>query len=409
MSIYAGSGTDVSGTFVLRPILGSRAGLQGILQEVRPMASRLPASTRFEVLRSAFRILCLAAFLTACLGDAAYCQMGTLPSAWQQKEFPGVVWRLDRTPPKIDNGYVVSFRQNLKNGPQGDSIHLNSLATSQESQVSFWLPGASSVWINDVAVSSNQRLIVVGAFAQAADGTARNFLAETDLTGRLVNTIDMGSYEPGVVCTEKDGSIWMIGQDRGAPAAGHSYPILSNYSEDGHLLRSYLTNQDFPFVQLNLSARLRDLGGTPGRVFIQCGSQYVGAYIGPARSWVQVRLSDGTGQRWRVRIPVQGASVITGLAWLGGTVVYGSFRTGPDNSDSAGNGVIVRGLYKLDLSLPGTAIWKPMTTSPDALGLSFGAVVGEDSDSLVYIKLSSAPTKIVSSGPKMPILFWAKM
>ena len=331
----------------------------------------------------------------AVLGYSPYgfAQTSTLPSPWQQKAFEGV-FSDDRALPKIDNGYLLSFRRTLTESTA--AVLLESLGGGERREISYWPDNVSVVWLADVSVSMTKHLIIVGSFLRTDDVTPQNFASELDFEGHVLNTFELGSYEPELTCTTGDGSFWVLGQDWGAETSRSTYEMLRNYSADGRLIKSALKRKDLPY-RVNLSARLHYAGGGPGKAFLVCGDKSVGVYVGPAITWAEVALSDGTQTTWRVKLPPPRAR-ITGLALLGGQV-YGSFYTAfKDNSNPQ------RGLYKLNLGQMPSAVWETVegTIAPDGSSRSFATLIGSDSGSLVYMR-----NEMVSAHGA-PILFWSR-
>jgi hypothetical protein len=306
-----------------------------------------------------------------------------LPGPWQQKvvsipPFPG------HTLPKIDHGYILFARWIIVDGLQHDALYLKSLADGTEHRLSFWLHGASIIWVNDLTITSDGELFVVGSFSRLRDGTPINFMAQLDRTGSTHATIDMGTYEPELACVTSDRSVWTLGQDWSAERSDISYQLLRNYSSTGRLLGSYLPSDSLPPVRLNFSTRLHRLGGSPGRVFLQCGDESVGAYIEAARTWAEIDLANRTAQMWQISHPSFG--YVTGFALLGKHQVYCSFK--------GRNTVFVRGFFKLNLGQPKVATWDPIPGMVEYVNVNHESppvmsVIGADGRSLVYQKIDS--------------------
>jgi hypothetical protein len=333
--------------------------------------------------------LCVASFFlflavgTGSGSEPAVSQSNGLPAPWQQKAVSVTLFP-DHTIPKIDHGYTVVSRRMIIDGIQQEAIYLKSLADGTERQTSFWISGASVIWINDLAAASSDKLFVVGSFRRSADGVPINFVAEADMSGHTLRTIDMGSYEPELACVAPDGSFWTFGQDWSAERSDIPYSLLRNYSSTGRLLGSYLPSDTLPPARLNFSTRVHRMGGARGRMFLQCGQQSVGAYIGPVGTWVEIDFADKTSQVWQVNPP--SAGMMTGLALLKRHEVYCSFR--------GQNTVFVRGFFKLNLSQPKIATWEPIAGMVQYLNVAQKSppamsVIGADGPSLVYQSIDS--------------------
>jgi hypothetical protein len=305
------------------------------------------------------------------------------PAPWQQ-EAVSIPMIPGHTNPKIDHGYILFARWIIVDGVQNGALYLKSLADRTEYLPSFWINGASIIWINDLAVTSDRKLLVVGSFSRSTDHAPVNFLAESELSGRTLETVDTGTYEPELACVTADGSIWTFGQDWSAERSDIPYPLMRNYSSTGQLLGSYLSSDSIPPARLNFSTRLHRFGGAPGRIFLQCGDQTVGAYVETTRTWAEIDLAPKTLHIWQVRHPASGH--ITGLALLGRHELYASFK-GRDT-------VFVRGFFKLDLGQPKAGEWEPIQGMVEYFGIAQKpsqviSVIGADSSSLVYQRLES--------------------
>jgi hypothetical protein len=327
-------------------------------------------------------------FLLLALGvgtssNGAISQSNGLPAPWQQRKVSVPMFQ-GQTIPKIDHGYVLFSRRVIIDEIQREAIYLKSLADGTERRTSFWLTGASVIWINDLAVASADKLFVVGSFSRSAGGVPINFVAESDMAGHTLTTIDMGTYEPELACVSGDGSVWTFGQDWSAERSDIPYSLLRNYSSTGRLLGSYLPSDSLPPARLNFSTRLHRLGGARGRMFLQCGQQSVGAYIGPVSTWVEIDLADKSSRAWQVNFPSIGN--ITGLALLERHEVYCSFK--------GQRTVFVRGFFKLNLSQPKIGEWDPIPGMVEYLNIAqkslpVMSVIGADGPSFVYQKIDS--------------------
>src|SRR4029077_19245440 len=222
------------------------------------------------------------------------------------------------------------------------------------------------------------------SFSRSADRVPINFISESDVAGRTPTTIDMGTYEPELACVAPDGTVWTFGQDWSAERSDIPYSLLRNYSSKGRLLGSYLPSDSLPPARLNFSPRLHRMGGAPGRIFLQCGQQSVGAYIGPVGAWVEIDPAEKTSRVWQVDLP--SPAIITGLALLERHEVYCSFK--------GQNTVFIRGFFKLNLSQPKVATWEPIQGMVEYLDIAHKStppmsVIGADGSSLVYQQINS--------------------
>jgi len=363
---------------------------------IMPSVMTAAAEALIEWARQASRLLLgLALFLMLGGEGMTLVLSNKLPGPWQQREY-SIGWTADRSLPKFDHGYVLYVRRVLQDGPQSDTIYLNSIATGDVKYVPFWLAGASTVWVDDVAIAPAHQMVVVGSVLRGRKVV--NFMSQVAPSGRVLATVDMGSYEPELVCVEGNGGVWTFGQDWDAERSDISYSMLRNYSMQGRLINSYLDNDSLPPVKLNFSTRLHGLAAAPGRVFLECGTGSVGAYLGAARQWVEVTLADTQLRSWTVKLPSSGH--VTGLALLGAHRVYGSFRAEGRST------LYVRGIFTLNLSQPKDATWEPVAgtlsfvTGP--LNPPPVVVAGSDGQSLVYARWQSQAVNNAGT------LFWVR-
>lgn len=367
----------------------------------------------------------LSTYLLLFLAASAFAQ-NFLPAPWQQKVLTNA-FASHRSFPQIGNGYLWSFRPKLAEGDHSDAIYLNLLARNQPAVIQFWIDGASDIWINDVAVSPDHSMLVAGSYFRSAEGSENHFVAQLDLTGRTLLVTNLGQYEPEEICATNDGTVWTFGQDWNAELRNDSYLMLRNYSADGQLLRSYVPRQDIPLPAVDLSGRFHQAGLRRGRTFLRCGEKSVGIYVGLARMWFELSLSNGDAKSWsatsgtRVPFAENGADPgrparsanrmsISGFALVGEHEVYASI-TGLDQTRLG----VAEGLFRLDLGSDARASWEPVPGAPSpGWAESLARLVGSDGSSLVYLRnASNSPDGLpFCCGDKYyesnPLLLWSK-
>jgi hypothetical protein len=351
---------------------------------------------------------------------SCFAQVTVLEAPWTQKVLVAG-FSPNRSFPQIRDGYLWTFRRAFSEADD-DAIFLISLGGGDSKAVPFWLHGASRIWIDDVTVSPARSILVAGAYIRADSDSENRFIAQLDLEGNMLSTIDLGPYEAERICSTSDGTIWTFGQEWSAEAKGKSYGMLRNYSVDGQVLRSYLPRTDIVLPPFNLSNRFHQTGMRRGRIFLRCGNKSIGAYVAPAGIWYEVKLGDATGQSWSV--PRQSgesslvrrkgesaaARIVSGFALLGEHEVYASI-------DSMGQQkqVFARGLYRLHLGPDGNANWDLVqgTSASDAIH-SVARLLGSDGASLVYLLDGSNSSDGLPACcgrqyfDRHPSLFWSK-
>jgi hypothetical protein len=381
---------------VIKPIIcWLPAGFGGVKKRGEPRREGLMTKVKRVEARLWFTALAVGWFSIGALA-----QSPVLSPPWQQQAMGGITPQ--RTIPKIEHGYLLQFMPHVKDGPAAGMIHWNSLATQRQGDLSFWLPGASEIWLNDVGATPDGNILVAGTYAESGQNSVNNFLAWVDPAGTILQTVNPGSYEPERVCATNDGNIWTLGQDWGAQA---DYNMVRKNSSSGEVLGSFLSRLSFPRVSFDLgtythSQPAHPVQTPPGRTYLVCGNASVGAYVGPALTWFEISLMDGSSQRFHVPPPAP-FSWITGIALRQPHEVYASFDT-RIQSESVGPSLRQRGLYAL--SVRGQAAnWEPFDGSvgPAEAAGGFARLDGRDGPNLVY-----ARNKTVSADGS-PVLFWS--
>lgn len=318
-------------------------------------------------------------FLTCSVG--ALSQPGPSGS-WQIQEFSGAL-SLERTFPRIDNGYVFSFRPTIQGG-SSDDVVLSSAVTGGKYQFSFSLPGMSEIHISDMSVDPSGQIYVVGSSLKPKDATLTNFLAKVDLSGRITS-LSLKTYRPQRVCTAKDGTLWMLGEVLTEEPADNPVGMLRNYSTEGRLRAAYLSHFDFPVVSRNLAKR--------SQIFLSCGEESVGAYLGPARLWVEIPYGDSPAEQSKVQPPL--STAMTRLVLIHKGEVFATFR----DRDSQGRLSVFNTLYRLTLnqSTPG---WRRISGMAPASETPLKALLGRDGPYLVYVGNSNSDQHLTMNWSK---------
>jgi hypothetical protein len=349
---------------------------------------RLPS--QFVVAKVLFSVFGLLAIVAMSLSTA---NSSALPQAWQEKTVPQA-FSAGNTLPRVDRGYVLSFRTKTTNGNHSNII-VHSLATGEQREITLWIDGASEIRLEDVAISPTGETLVAGSHTRAGDPTLTNFVAEIDKTGNLVKLHDLGSYRPKRVCAADDGSFWSMGLSMGGEAAdGFGERLLRQYSPDGQLLNAYLPSKKFPVLSREDYKR--------SAVTLSCGDESVGLYIARPARWIEVDLKSSVVHKWRVQPTPEGR--VTGLVLRGSHEVYATFVARSVGSD-AGSAVSSTA-YKLQVPLDHSrvsstgettafdqlqsdtrpkATWQPLTAGSGGLTSANRFLVGRDDRSLIYL------------------------
>jgi hypothetical protein len=345
-------------------------------------------------------LLALLCGLTYC-GSAVFAsaQAVSLPAPSHQNTFSNAFVPNLTTFPRISNGFLWSVRRELTK-PEPDALVLDPLEGGPRQSISFWIPGASEIWVEDVAIAQDHSIIVVGSLSRPDDQVQHSYLSRLDFQGRVLSTVTLGAYEPEKVCSTDDGTLWMVGQSLADEMQGISYTMLRNYSIDGKLLHEYLNRKDLPVQDLNLSARLAKQGSDHARLFLACGAGVVGTYIGPGHTWAQVHLSDYSARFWWVKPPAKdtrskGTMRVTGLALLDEGNIYASFTPSDDQRFPP-----QWSLYKLDVGQGHTGTWIPAVPEGTA-DVGSQTIIGSDGANIVFSRRLDLPSDT-------HVLLWTK-
>jgi hypothetical protein len=388
---------------------------------------------RFETV--ALRVLCFARglrshascctgaiLLLACLGATSIAQSTPLPPPWQQKTEANS-FSNKRTVPRVDRGYLYSFRRLVFDRTQSN-LFVRSLASGEEQQLTFWVNDASEIRAEDVSINANGQIYLAGSLLRPGQLALTNFVAEMDRSGAVTKIVDLGSYRPKRVCATNDGSFWTFGQVLNGDNEAYRGQLLREYAVDGRLLNAYLPIGKFPKLA---HADYRRSSAT-----LVCGDESVGLYLAHPARWVEVQLSNHDIYKWRIQPAPAGK--VTGIALMGTHQVYASFATKSTGSD--GKAGFLGRIYKLTLpaeaqtpssgltldggraSFAGLSLrsgerakgaWTELSVSSVASGGVF--LLGRDDQSLVYVGRRSGGGDSTPAAPRSsgdPTLYWVR-
>jgi hypothetical protein len=310
----------------------------------RPGSSRLRLS-RVLRLFDLSRVAPLACLATAVLcllwlDGSSMAQSQHLSLAWQQKTFASAFAK-QRTMPRVDHGYLLSFRHRIFENDESN-LFVRSMDTGEEQATAFWIKGASEIRAEDVAANSKGQIYVAGSMMRPGQVTLTNFVAEVDRSGNPPRVFDLGSFTPKRVCGANDGTIWAFGLTLGGHGEdGHGERLLRQYSSDGALLNAYLPDKKFP----TLASR----GFRRAAVTLTCGDESVGVYLARPARWIEVQSGKPVAYKWRIQSPPPG--IVTGAVLVGSHEVYATFATRTLGADGKVN--VSSTLYKLNLPIDG--------------------------------------------------------
>jgi hypothetical protein len=317
------------------------------------------------------------------------------------------------SPPVANGDRLLVFRRTIAS-PGEVALKVRAIRTGREWTSAFWIPGASAVRIETAALTTDGHALLAGLSTSAPEGAGRlndaigrdlqSFAAEVEPSGRVLKTIDFGTYAVQRLCASDDGTFWTIGRDwkqeREADIP-ETYHVVRQYSARGEMLSQFL-----PRHWLGPSPALDDPGAPqvrPSTAFLACGQRSIVAYLAKTAQGFLVaeidRSSGETRSRHVIRVP---GLVMTSLAVLEDKSIHATFAapvrarhgaraTSPrqDSTDAAAGSRSAPGLYTLDANS------RPAVWHPDAASRFFskaGSLIGTDGESLLVWRRAGALT-----------------
>jgi hypothetical protein len=330
--------------------------------------------------------------LVGALAPLGMAQTQTLDPSWQKQAFPDDFSR-SRTFPSIQNGNLVSFsRTGTSDKP--NSVVITSLDNGHSRQVPVNITAGSVDVLLDAGLTPSGDVLLGGQSAPAG-GAPSGFLSKMDQNGKLISTVNTGSFMPARVCAMDGGSVWTLGQTPEAESTGGGTgPLLRNYDDKGKLRGAYLERSALGQKPLVLYPAGTTFGTEVTRAYLSCGDKSVGVYVGaPFNTWTEVDAKSGVAQQMKVT-PLAGARM-TGMVILKKGATYGSFQVKAGSGDT--------GLYQLTPGPSGTAKWVAVTDVAKNQGSgTFTVLMGRHGDSIVHLRGHQPVTK-------NPVLNWSKL
>lgn len=283
-----------------------------------------------------------------------------------------LMFNTSRSFPKLSNGYLIAFDRQATSATQASIIVGDSGGkTALEYQLEW--PDDGHHVIADAAVIASEQIVVVEAATDPSSQIGSYALVDNVVT-HAVTHIDLGSYRPTHVCTQPDGAIWILGQDDQAEAAERDYTLIREYDLEGNLRKTFFQRRNVE-VPGKLQFALRG-----PRIFINCTSNTVAAFIAPAKEWFQIDTRADKSHLWYVRPMLDHR--ITGMALTESGDVYATIW-----HQSAKN-TITKELFKLSFHRDSsTASWEQsnLASDDDGENAPVATLLGETSGRLVYI------------------------
>ena len=244
--------------------------------------------------------------------------------------------------PYADRGYLISHRIESFS-PGTPNVMLYGQHGQKVREAAIWFPESTRVTVSSAAVTPDGRIVASGE-ADKADGTIAPFIALTDLSGNVTDSIQTKDFYPHNVCVAPDRTVWGFGGTRWDEANGRWLPgnLLRHYDFQRGELAGYIARSTYPVPSLPDTQTL-----------IRCSSAEVAIFSGPENTYILMPY-EAKGPR------LYDATLPAGL-WLIGFGIFGSgnayaaliSRERADNSK--------QGLYSMELDEVAKAVrWSPV-------------------------------------------------
>lgn len=322
------------------------------------------------------------ALLTAPSGGAQQAQPSArLLSAPERRVPVGAAFHDGMVIPHWEHGYLVVLQHETDKAGT-PNVWFYDASGSQVRQATVWMPGAARVIITRASVAPDGDPVVAG-FAYDSASAQAFFIARTDDTGKVVQTIQTNPYIPQQLCVAQDGTVWTAGGVRSTDAqVRNSGDIFRHYDFNRGLLGSYVPRSAF-------HSRLQPaMTGGPGReAYFACDADKLVLYSGMANVYVEINFSDASIRQWKVDRSTTSLP-IWGFALTDSGDLYGSlFDLG---SPSGGDGLY----YLQHDDAVGTVAWTHVgvVAAGSSAMANFGPLFGAEGDMLVYAGKDDAST-----------------
>jgi len=230
--------------------------------------------------------------------------------------------------PNWNHGYVAHMTGN--GTPGSASVEVFDRDGKHAIDARIWFPGVVEVLLVD-AVPLDGGGVLASGDASTEEGFV-GFMAKTDVSGNVTAVIKTGTFWPGRVCEQPDGTVWVFGRDLQKEnanddannnaddnASDNTYFLLRQYSIEGGLLHSYLSRDSLALRKTAIAG-----GGGPQGSYLDCGKKAVSLYLNQTDEFIQVDAAKESMQRWKMDMsPLTGGSV-TGLGVTESGRIYAS-------------------------------------------------------------------------------------
>jgi hypothetical protein len=284
-----------------------------------------------------FRDIVLTVFLLSCFAVGATAQESSqqqglpiLSPGVHAALYPEVMWFTARW----DRGYILHLE--IDKDPAVVTMYDRDGKKVLEARIGP--PDAAKVSLVAAGATQAGGMLAVGVGIMT-DGSIQRFIAKTDRTGRIVQSLHTGRFLPRQVCEATDGTVWTLGYDLDLCDSPDNADrnVVRHYSFEKGLLER--------LVALDSISKSSDAilnASSPGKSFLRCGKDRVSVFFGSAAQYIEVDASNGKLARWNVALPPIAGGKANGFAVTEAGRIFVSLLgfSEPDNS-------VAQGLYEL--------------------------------------------------------------
>src|SRR5882762_1801230 len=232
--------------------------------------------------------------------------------------------------PYSDKGYLIThIVESFVAGTSNVVLYDKSGRKAREAAI--WLRQSIRVVITSAAVTSDGRIVASGE-ADKEDGTRAPFIALTDLSGKVKETVQTKDFSPRNVCVAPDNTVWSFGgtwwdevNDR--PLSGD---ILRHFDFQKGQLAAYIPRSTFP-----------DHSSYDSLSEMRCSANEVAIYSRSVNTYIVMPYESKISRLYEA--PPPPGLTLTGFATFGPNKAYGVLIN-PQRSDDQ-----MQGLYFLKL------------------------------------------------------------
>jgi hypothetical protein len=164
-------------------------------------------------------------------------------------------------------------------------------------------PDAAKASVRAAGITRTGGIVAIGGGIMT-DGSSQRFIAKSDPSGRIVQSVRIGGdFYPHEVCEAGDDTVWILDESPCRYDLDYRYVsddeknVLRHYSFEKGLLGS--------FVSLDSISESRDVSlqiAHPRKSFLRCGKDRVSVLLWAAGQYIEVDSSSEKVTRWNVAV-----------------------------------------------------------------------------------------------------------